>query len=114
MLLEIVPVWKLTTTLAPTWRDVVAMTHARESLMSMGNEWDRYTRLNDDKAQGVLRKYNLMLINIRKGFIIAILSVRAMALTLFLHWHFVLYFMQKNAKITAVGNMEHFCGVINL
>lgn len=51
--------------------------------MSMGNEWDRYTRLNDDKAQGVLREYNLMLINIRKGFIIAILSVRAMALTLF-------------------------------
>ena len=63
---------------------------------------------------GVLREYNLMLINIRKGFIIAILSVRAMALTLFLHWHFVLYFMQKNAKITAVENMEHFCGVINL
>ena len=94
--------------------DVVAMTHARQGLMSMGNEWDRYTRLNDDKAQGVLREYNLMLINIRKGFIIAILSVRAMALTLFLHWHFVLYFMQKNAKITVVGNMEHFCGVINL
>ena len=68
--------------------DVVAMTHARQGLMSMGNEWDRYTRLNDDKAQGVLREYNLMLINIRKGFIIAILSVRAMALTLFLHWHF--------------------------
>jgi len=37
-----------------------------------------------------------------------------LSIPLFLHWHFVLYFMQKNAKITAVGNMEHFWGVINL